>query len=135
MVGATITNYSILPFQSQDLIGSNISDANQMHAISSSVNYQWLEMANEYIVNQDEIESIVKLVLQGDEDANRETYFEPKHAAPGTPLLPLALNGVHCIMWPHLIRMLTKQRNCSLSMRLAPRRPQLNHQVTRRPRV
>jgi hypothetical protein len=98
MVGATITNFAILPFQSQDLISTDINDANQMHAISSSVNYEWLEMANEHIVNQDDIESIVKLVLQGDEDANRKTYFEPKQVAPGTHLLPLAVNGVHCIM-------------------------------------
>lgn len=98
MVGATITNFAVLPFQSQDLIGIDITDANQMHAISTSVIFEWLGLANNHIENQDDIEKIVESVLQGNEVANRNTYFEPNLDVQGTPPLQLAVNGMHCTL-------------------------------------
>lgn len=93
ILGATITNVAVLPFQSEDLIGTDINDPDQMHAISTSVNYEWLVLANNYMENQDDIDAIVAKVLQGDKDVNRDKYFET-----GIHSLPIAINGMHCTM-------------------------------------
>ena len=96
IVGAAVSNITVLPFQSANPTGIDILDEDQMNSLKSSPNYQWLNIAKSYIDNQDEIELIVTKVLQGDEALNRTKYFESNQVDPNVPSWQLAVNGIHC---------------------------------------
>jgi hypothetical protein len=96
IVGATISNITVLPFHGMNLTGIDILDVDQMNSLKTSPNYEWLSLASFYISNQNDIESIVNKVLHGDEEVNRKKYFEPNQVDPNVTPRQLAVNGIYC---------------------------------------
>ena len=97
IVGASISNYCVLPFRSDDLTSLDIHDDERMKLLKDAAipTYEWLAQAKHIEDNQDDIELIVNKVLSdGDPDTNRLTYFESTGIVPHE-MLKIALNGLH----------------------------------------